>query len=107
MYTLGLILVTCFMPCAGLGLGAFFWRKGMGAAGAPARGAVPGEILVRIGRLAVLSGAVAAAVTVLVVLLTGGLERPWRVGAALVLVTAQYVVTIAVVIRAAQMIRKK
>ncbi len=108
MYTFGLVLATCFMPCIGLGLGIFFWRKGSRAADAePVRGVISGDVLVRIGRLAVTAGAVTAVATAAVLYLTLDMERSWRVGAAVATVTVQYAVTIAVVIAAARMLRRK
>lgn len=108
MYTLGLVLVTCLMPCAGIGIGVFFMGKGSRAQKEePVQGAVPGAVLARIGRLAVTAGAAAAVVTVAVLLLTLDLARPRRVGVAVAVVTVQYVVTMAVVIAASRMLRKK
>lgn len=108
MYTLGLVLVTCLMPCVGIGIGIFFMRKGNRAQKEePAQGAVPGAVLARIGRLAAAAGAAAAVATVAVLLLTLDLVRPWRVGVAVAVVTVQYVATMAVVIAASRMLRKK
>lgn len=108
MYTLGLALVTCLMPCVGIGIGVAFLRKGSRAEKEEAvQGAVSGEILMRIGRLAAAAGAVAAVVTLAALLMTLHLARPWRVGAAVAVVTVQYVVTMAVVFAASRMLRRK
>lgn len=108
MYTLGLVMLTCLMPCAGMGIGLVFLRKGRKTeTKKPAPEAVPGETLTSIGRLAVAAGAGAAVVTAAVLLLTLHLERPWRVGAAAGVVTVQYAVTMAVVFLAARMLRRK
>ncbi|HCT90680.1 MAG TPA: hypothetical protein DF613_04745 [Lachnospiraceae bacterium] len=107
MYTLGLMLVTCLMPCVGIGIGIFFMGKGSRRAKEPVSGAVSGDVLTRIGRLAAVAGAVGAAVTVAVLLLTLQLARHWRVGVAVAVVTVQYVVTIAVVIAVSRMLRRK
>lgn len=106
MYTLGLMLVTCLMPCAGFGFGLFFWIKGRRTK-EPGPGRVPGETLMRIGRRAALCGVAAAAVTVATLMLTQHGARGWRVGVAVALVTAQYVMTLTVVLWAAKLLRKK
>ena len=107
MYTWGLVLATCLMPCAGIGIGIFLMGKGSRMEKEPAQGAVSGAVLARIGRLAAAAGAAAAVVTVAVLLLTLHRVRPWRVGAAVAVVTVQYKVTMAVVIAASRMLRKK